>query len=471
MPIIGTGINFSTGKPLIGPMDEQTFSRKILESLRQNIDEVHTLTNATKTATTFRGEIERERTPDLGDPRVVGWTFLVNDKDPHLNDVIQTMRPLAEHRGMVDPEAPLIYGDEPEDEWNYWLEENYSELDMRRVPHYILIVGGPGLVPFRFQSLLDSAAAVGRLEFDSLEDLKTYGEKIIRLEKAASPVVRRKTIFFATDGGPDDATYYSRRYMAEPLADHTRTRLGFETHELMGDDATKDQLLKTLRGTRPALVYTASHGIGAPDQSLEIQKRFNGAIVCQQTGTEPIQNWLFSADDVPLDEPFLEGAVFFQFACFGYGTPAESDFMHWLGNPELNSVEDFVAALPKRLLSHPRGPIGFIGHLDTAWLHGFADPESPDILDRWHTRIDPFVQAINTLLKVQPSGLAMAKMNKRYDITNAVISSTWDRLQKGSIQMTPDRYERLVHIFITRSDAQNHMIFGDPAARLRITAE
>ncbi len=34
---------------------------------------------------------------------------------------------------------------------------------------------------------------------------------------------------------------------------------------------------------------------------------------------------------------------------------------------------DFVAALPKRLLAHPRGPIAYAGHRDTAWRHGFAD--------------------------------------------------------------------------------------------------
>ncbi|MGZ9190290.1 MAG: hypothetical protein ACXW39_09570, partial [Nitrospira sp.] len=30
---------------------------------------------------------------------------------------------------------------------------------------------------------------------------------------------------------------------------------------------------------------------------------------------------------IPANEPFLEGAVFFQFACYGYGTPAQSDYM------------------------------------------------------------------------------------------------------------------------------------------------
>lgn len=478
MQIMGMGINYSTRAPLIGSMDEQAFSGKILESLRQNIEEIRSLRKATETATTFRGEIERERTVDLGDPRAAGWTFLVNGNDPQRNDIIQALRPLAEHRGMDDPEAPLIFRDESPDEWFDWLQENYFSLQlrvraMRKVPHYILIVGGPDRVPFRFQSLLDSAASVGRVNFDALEDLKTYVEKVIHLEKTPSPVTTRKVIVFATDHGVDahgrlDPTYFSRRYMAEPLAKRIHSRYGLETPTIMGNDATKANLVESLRGAKPALVYTVSHGLGAPDESLDIQKRYNGAICCQHIGTEPIQEWLFSADDVPLDEPFLEGAAFFQFACFGYGTPAESDFMHWLGNPELNAEEDFVAALPKRLLAHPRGPIAFIGHVDTAWLHGFADPKSPHILDRWHSRIVPFVDAVDKLLKVQPTGLAMANMNKRYDITNALLTSTLDRIQKGKIKITPDFHTKLAEAFITRSDAQNYMIFGDPAVRLRI---
>jgi hypothetical protein len=106
-------------------------------------------------------------------------------------------------------------------------------------------------------------------------------------------------------------------------------------------------------------VYTATHGLGAAVTNPERQRQLNGAICFQRSAaTRTPQDWLFVAD-VPADQPFLEGAVFFQFACFGHGTPAESDFAHWLGG-EPDSVtarEDFVAELPRRLLAHPRGPL------------------------------------------------------------------------------------------------------------------
>jgi len=84
------------------------------------------------------------------------------------------------------------------------------------------------------------------------------------------------------------------------------------------------------------------------------------------------------------------------------------------GKTEQLAERDFIAALPKRLLAHPRGPIAFIGHLDTAFLHGFADASQPHTLDRWHARIAPFKKAVDRLLGVQPSGLAMEGINERY---------------------------------------------------------
>jgi hypothetical protein len=467
MQIMGLGLDYDTGAPLIAPQDEEAFAGRLQEALRRNADSLRRQAEVSIQGETFRSEVVRQ-VRDLGDPRAAGWTFLLNGNDPRHDELVAALGPLAEHRGMADPEAPLVFRGEPPGEWFDWLLGNYSPWAADRVPHYVLIVGGPEQVPFRFQSLLDSAAAVGRVAFDSLDDLKTYVGKVIRLEKAAAPVVARETVFFAPDAGPGDATYFSRRYMAEPLAEEVRSRCGLAAQELVAEDATKERLREALRGARPALVYTASHGMAAPGQALEVQKRVHGAICCQRPAKGARSEWLFTAEDVPPPgEPFLEGAVFFQFACFGYGTPAESDYMHWLGKPGLNAAADFVAALPRRLLGHPRGPVGFIGHTDTAWLHGFDDPASPYLLKRWHPRLAPFLEAVRLLLQVQPTGLALADLHKRYNVTNALLTNYYDAVRRGKPPSADDTV-RLASTFITRSDAQNYMIFGDPAVRLRI---
>lgn len=474
MRILGTGIDYSTGNPLVGPLDEQAFGEAVQQSLTRNGEALRRTTRASTTATTYRDEVERERWVDLGDPKAAGWTFLVNGADPERDAIIQALRPLAEHRGMENPSSPLIFNGEAEEEWTGWLQEHYFglELEGKKTPHYVLIAAGPGQVPFHFQALLDSAASVGRVDFDSRPNLEAYVSKLIRLETAAAPAASREVLFFAPDQGPGDATYFSRRYMAEPLAQHVKTTARFPVSTLIGENASKARFLENVRQARPALVYTASHGMGAPREGLDVQKRVNGAMCCQHERGDPLSDWLLTADDVPESEPFLEGSVFFQFACFGYGTPAESDFQHWLPGAKLqpNAAADFVAALPRKLLAHPRGPVAFIGHVDTAWLHGFDDPENPHLLERWSPRIAPFKKAIEILLKCQPSALSMADMNKRFDLGNAILTTTFDRMKRGNLQLTPELNERLANAFILRSDAQNYMVFGDPAAHLRIPA-
>jgi hypothetical protein len=466
--IRGMGIEYGTGARLLPDIDGPAFFNAMLAGLQTNAQEILRVSRITGRGKSFRDEVQRERTADLGDPRLSGWTFLVNRNDPQFFSIAETLRPLAEHRRMADPYKPLLFRGEPPDEWWNWLLENYSSLDGKRPPHYVLIVGGPDQVPFHFQSLLQSAAAVGRIAFDTIDDLKVYIEKVLRLERAATTVVDREVIVFAPDGGPMDPTHLSRQYMAKPLAEEIETRLGFKTQKMLGDAARKERLLDTLSVTRAAMVYTASHGLGLPGQPLEMQRRLQGSICCQRGNGDSDADWQLTADDIPDERPFLEGAVFFQFACYGYGTPAESDFMHWFGKSGINADTDFIAAIPKKLLANPRGPLAFIGHVDVAWLHGFADPETPYSIDRWNSRMEPFVYAVRTLLHVDPSGLAMTNMNKRYDILNAMLTDTMDRHQRGKLEVNTTFQSWLADTFITRSDAQNYMIFGDPAVRLRI---
>jgi hypothetical protein len=470
MKILGMGLDFS-GKPLFDPVDESVFLKALQDALAPNAATLQGLTRATAQSYSFRGEVEKT-VVDVADPRTAGWSFLVNSADPQRKQIEESLKPLAVHRGMADPAAPLLFNGEPPDEWFDWINDNYFSMRLlgKEPPLYILIVGGPDQVPFHFQSLLDSVANVGRVDFDKPDDLDQYVKKLIRLETADDPAVTRDVIVFAPDGGPQDPTYFSREYMAKPLAEHVRDDLGFGIYTMFAADATKKKLQDALASRKPALVYTASHGLGAMGQPLAVQKRLNGAICCQHTGPLTLDA-LFMADDVPATQPFLEGAVFFQFACFGYGTPAESDYTHWFDKvPETYTDADFVAALPKRLLAHPRGPVAFIGHLDTAFLHGFADPEAPMILDRWHNRVAPFVAAVDDLLGVRPSALAMQDMNRRYSICNALLTNTYDQEKRGKLKWTPALEARFVDTWITRSDAQNYMVFGDPGARLRIPA-
>jgi hypothetical protein len=364
-----------------------------------------------------------------------------------------------------------VFHGEPPEEWLDWLTRQYHRraLDGERAPGFVLILGGPDQVPFGFQSLLHTVASVGRLAPERLEDLQIYVDKVLRLERAAAPAVDREVLFFATDEGPRDPTHFSRAYMVEPLAEHVRgLGGGYDVHLLQRDEATKPRLLRALQERRPALVYTASHGLGAVGDPQERQERYNGAICCHHRGPQTLDA-LFTADDVPGDGAFLEGAVFFQFACYGYGTPARSDYAHWLDTlDERNAARDFVAALPRRLLAHPRGPVAYIGHVDLAFLHGFTDVHNPHLDERWHDRLAPYKRAIDGLLDaVEPAGFAMEAMSERYAAASAVLTNMYDGAQRQQ-PWTENKKARFLDQWIMRGDAQNFMVMGDPAALLRI---
>jgi hypothetical protein len=472
MRLFATGLDDETGDALFPPLDEDAFHVAMEQTYGPCISDIRELSQRTSSRMRFRGEIERLPLADQGDPRVTGWTYLVARDDPNAEAIAEILEPLARHRGMHDPRAPLIY--EPEETWWDWLDQQYFGLGLEHgaPPHYVLIVGEPTRVPFHFQAVLDSAAAVGRVAFDDLEQLRRYVQKLIDIETAALPLARSEAVFWAPDGGPFDATHYSRAYMARPLADYVRTR-GFEVNELFGENATKESLLAALSAKRPALVYTASHGLGPPTGSYAEQQRLTGALCGQHQPGDTRASWLITADDVPESDPFLEGGILFQFACYGYGVPSRSDFAHWINPSPARSRQiagdDFVSSIPKRLLANPRGPVAFIGHVDTAWLHGFADPDEPDIVERWSPRLAPFKRAVDMLLAVQPAGLAMSDFNKQYDIGNAMLASYLDRLRRNTASRTREARRRLVDQVLRRSDAQNYMVFGDPAARLRIS--
>ncbi len=458
------------GEPAYARIDEAATARTVLAAMRGAAGSVRAQTDAAERGIVFRGEVAR-RVADVGDPHAVGWALVVARDDPRREEIVEALAPLMRQRGASADDAVLTIDGAAEDAWADWLQDEYfaRELDGKQVPQYLLLAGEPAHLPFRLQSMLASVASVGRVAFDEIAAYETYARKVVRLESAPEPAVERRVVLFGPDTGVwTDATWYSRHHMIEPLAQHARGTLGFATTLLAGDDAGKDALVEALHGGRPALVYTASHGVCAPAADPVRQARYNGAICCTDYRPRALDT-LFSADDVPADAPFLDGAVFFQFACFGYGTPAESDFAHWLeGMPKRCAEGDFVAALPRALLAHPRGPIAYVGHLDTAFLHGFADQPDALIAGRWHERLQPFVHAVNQLLGVQPAGLAMEDMRRRLRVGNQLLASYFDRERRGRLAWDALTQRKLVDHWLWRTDALNYMVFGDPAARLRI---
>jgi hypothetical protein len=196
---------------------------------------------------------------------------------------------------------------------------------------------------------------------------------------------------------------------------------------------------------------------------VDAQALHNGALV----GQDRVR---FGASDLPpTDEPFVEGGLMFQFACFGYGTPATSGYTHWSARiAAYQSPFELVSALPKAALAHPRGPIGYIGHADYALLHAFADPTRPgaDGTDATAPRLAGFRSSLDEALQARPIGAVLDPISGQLSLLNLQLTNVWNTAQAAGAD--PEISRSLIDAFLRRNDARYYFLLGDPAARPQI---
>ena len=413
---------------------------------------------------------------DPTDVKRAGWAVVFTADTPV--EVRDALQPLIAHRqGQVDADRckELEYKDA--DGMKDWLKRYGvypGSVAPTKIPYYVMLVGDPSSIPFQFQYLLDIEYAVGRVAFDTPEQYRQYAESVVEYETAGTVPNSREIVYWGVRHAADRATQMSADHLITPLyqgipavgdeaaEDAIAAAMSFESRCFKAKDATKANLLEVLHAAgdskRPAMLFTASHGMGWP-LGNEQQRVAQGALLCQEwSGFGSVQPGHFlTAADVS-DDARLHGLVAFLFACYGAGTPEYDNFLSDRSRGRVQIAEQpFVAALPQRLLSHPNGgALAMLGHVERAWSYSIK-PSGVG------AQLQPFRNLIGRILSGEPVGNATKDFSDRYATLSAELLSKLNDMQAGE---KPDDKE-LARTWIVCNDAQNYVVLGDPAVRVR----
>ncbi len=471
------GINGATGEYFLPPLTPKQIS-KIAQGEEFEIEHLIELQQ--------RRDKDQDQPMGLGegDPKNLaeaGWgvIFAYEYKDNSgykAEEIRQALSELLEHRRKQATQNDARYYQEYIGQNAYRAGESKQRfLERHRVgpgpanpekmPYYLLIVGDPETIPYRFQYQLDVQYAVGRIYFDTLEEYTQYACSVVEAE-TSQLALPRNIHFFGVRNAGDQATQLSADRLIKPLSEWvTKDQPSWSVQTILREEATKARLSQLMGGAdTPSLLFTASHGVCFPNNHPR-QLLHQGALLCQDwpgpfqwKGELDPEKHYFSADDVS-DNAKLLGLIAFHFACYGAGTPKVDDFTQRTGSQKADiAPHAFVAQLPKRLLSHPKGgALAVVGHVERAWGCSF-------MWKRAGEQLESFQYTLKRLMEGYPVGAAVEFFNERY----AELSSDLNVELEEIKHRAGVNDWHLANMWTANNDARNYAIIGDPAVRLMV---
>ncbi len=466
--VVATGLD-EAGRSLLPPLSPEQLGRLVAEE-EPDPEMLHLIQDWSEGKAVqdpFRApSVDIEDPTDLSE---AGWGVIFAEDTPA--SVRRALRPLLELRSEQAGERYFELSSEEAESQQLFMSRVGFKAGTRpagtNLPYYILLVGDPEKISFRFQRELDVQFAVGRLHFD-LDDpndpegssaaYRAYAEGVKAAEEGRCRR-RRELTFFSVENAGDEATRRVAGGLVGELAKVLSAgRPVWETEIIGNKDATRAGLGELLRSTknRPSILFSASHGVRILN-GAEMQFASQGAIVCRDWGGPGCRlerSHYFAADDVPGDAD-LSDLIVFQFGCYSAGTPRFDQFGLLSGvNGEI-APRSFVARLPQTLLK--RGALAVIGHVDRAWTSSFS----------WNGE-GGHVQVYNDILKQlidgMPVGWAMEAMGAYF---GAQAASLHEMRNERSF-FRPADYVIYGDVWRETADAGNFIVLGDPAVRLNL---
>ena len=330
-----------------------------------------------------------------------------------------------------------------------------GSVDPNRVPYYLLIVGEPSHIPFEFQYQLDVQYAVGRLNFDNPKDYEIYTQSVIEHETSENLFLPKNFVVIGTSHPGDCATETSVEYLAKPVVEKVQMQTGWDCLPFLKKDATKRNILDLLsKNQNYSLIFSACHGLGFQLGDKD-QLRFQGAWICQDwPGKGAVRNeHVLSGEDIQNFQ--LSGKVFFNFSCFGAGTPCRDDFS--VIRRQI-APYSFTASLPKKLLSSPNGSaLAYIGHVDRAWGYSF-------LWDDIDAQPQTLISTLSRILTGTRIGHALSEINIRYaELSTMLLDTLYNHEYKKTV---PDAILHQAQLWVACNDSRNYVLLGDPAVLL-----
>ena len=172
--------------------------------------------------------------------------------------------PVRVYRAPPDMDAPTAA------RWKRHVLQDEAVAEANR-PRYLLMLGDLDQLSLEMQQILGGDGFIGRLAFSRDADYQAYVEKVLRWEKNPSDAQARALFYTAHDGTRATSVGYQGLITPSIQSCRERQELGdFPAKEILelgdGENGSVDRLLEQAASREPSVLFSLSHGLGAPRQ-------------------------------------------------------------------------------------------------------------------------------------------------------------------------------------------------------------